>query len=94
MIEQIARAVARLGGIVDLADAERLGQRDVGRECVDLAAAAGRGDVAAGNEHPRPLDLAGVDRIAQRDIGQPAIDADIAHRGEAAEARPRGWRRP
>ena len=38
----------------------------------------GRGDIAAGDEHPRPFDLAGIDCVAQCDIGQPAIDADVA----------------
>ncbi len=53
------------------------------RQAGDLAAAAGHGDVGAGDEHARSGHVAGVDRIAQRDIGEAAIDAHIAHGGEA-----------
>jgi hypothetical protein len=84
VVEEVAGAVARLGRIVHLAHAERLGNGNVGRERVDLAAAARGGDVAAGDEHPRPFDLAGIDRVTQRDVREAAVDPHVAHRREAA----------
>ncbi len=59
----------------------------VGDHAVEFAPAAGRGEVAAGDEHPRPGHAAGVDGIAQRNVGQPTVGADVANGGEPGHQR-------
>ena len=58
---------------------------DVRRQAGDVAAAAGAGDVRAGDPHPRPDHPAGVDRVAQRDVDERAERADVADGGEAGQ---------
>ena len=69
--------------VVGDAAAELVGHHRALGQPGDFAAAAGDGDVGAGDEHARPGHVAGVDRVAQGDVGEAAVDADVAHGGEA-----------